>query len=155
MTTVTFTLRRRALIVRVDSGAYTQKLSFQARLQKGHRLYTHDGKEVSTCYVEFVVEKPEYETEAIWFVDAIKDPDTGAIDPPSISFCALVSPELYSLIRDSHPSLSYGLRLHTEFLGPLQFDDPFGLTVKWDTSRQNPVPVKSYELVLSAPANDA
>jgi hypothetical protein len=155
MTTITLTLQRKTLTVRVDSGVYTQKLSFQARLPKGHRLYTHEGKEVSSCYVELVAEKPKYETETIWFIDAIKDPDTGAIDPPSISFYALVAPELFALIRDSHPSLSHELRIHTQFLGALQFDDPLGFAIKWDTSLQNPVPVTSYELVLGASTSDA
>lgn len=155
MATVSLTLQHKKLFVRVESGVYAQKLSFRARLPKGHRLYSHDGKEVSGCYLELVAEKPKYETETLWFVDAIKDPDTGAFDPPGISFHALVAPDLFALIRDSHPSLSYELRIHTHLLGALQFDDPLGFAIKWDTSIQNPVPVESYELVLSASESDA
>jgi len=155
MTSVTFALHRKTHSVRVEAGAYSHKLSFQLRIPKGHRLYTHDGKEVRSGYVEFVAEKPKHETGSIWFIDEMKDPDTGAIDPPSLSFYALITTEFYSLIRDSHPSLSFELRITTEFLGPLQFDDPLGTTIKWDTSRQNPVPVQSYELLFTSPASDA
>lgn len=104
-----------------------------------------------TGYVEFIAEKPKYETESIWFIDEMKDPDTGAIHPPSVSFYALVTSEFFSLIRDSHPSLTFELRVNTEFLDPLQFDDPLGTAIRWDTSRKNPVPVQSYELLFTSP----
>jgi hypothetical protein len=155
MTTLTLTLQRKSLTVRVESGVYAQKLSFQALLAKEHSLCNHEGAEVCSGYVELVAQKPKYETEAIWFVDAVKDPDTGVIDPSSISFYALVAPELFALIRDSHPSLSYELRIHTQLLGALRFDDPLGFAIKWDTSLQNPVPAKSYELVLGVPTSNA
>ena len=104
-----------------------------------------------TGYVEFIAEKPKYETESIWFIDEMKDPDTGAIHPPSVSFYALVTSEFFSLIRDSRPSLTFELRVNTEFLDPLKFDDPLGTAIRWDTSRKNPVPVQSYELLFTSP----
>ncbi len=154
MSRITFTLHRKALAVSMLGGAYSQKLSFEARLPKRQSLSTREGKDIKTGYVEFVSEKPRYETEMLHFVDAMQDIDTGRIDPPSICFYAKVTPEIFALIRDSDSSSLVELRIQTNLTGAIQFDDPLGEAKIWDISRQNPVPVETFELVLSQPESD-
>ncbi|MFZ3088456.1 MAG: hypothetical protein WA123_10380 [Methylotenera sp.] len=149
MSILTFTLHKKTLTVSARDGTFTEKLSFEARLPKRDSLSTHEGKQVKTGYVELVFEKPEYETEKIHFIDASEDIDTGSIYPPSVSFYAKVTPDIFALIRDSNPNALLSLRLQTEMMGPIQFNDPMGEAKLWDTSRQNPVVVESYEITLS------
>jgi hypothetical protein len=151
MSMLTFTLHKKTLAVSAQDGAFIEKLSFEARLPKRDSLSTHEGKQIKTGYVEFVFEKPEYETEKIHFIDALEDIDTGSVYPPSISFYAKVTPEVFALIRDSNPNTLLSLKLQTEMMGAIQFNDPIGEAKLWDTSRQNPVVVKSYKITLSQP----
>lgn len=150
MSTLRFSLHKKTLSVNSRDGAFTQKLSFEAKLPRQHSLSTHDGKQVTTGYVEFVFENPEYETATIHFIDAIEDIDTGSIDPPSISFYANVTPDVFTLMRDSAPNALLTLRLDTELMGAIQFNDPMGYEKVWDTSRQNPAVVESYEIKLTS-----
>lgn len=155
MSMITFTLHKKALAISMWNGAYSQKLSFEARLPKRESLSTREGKDIRTGYVEFVFEKPTYETEKIHFVDGYQDKDTGRIDPVSISFYAQVTPEVFALIRDSDSSSLVELKIQIGLMGPIQFNDPMGDAKVWDTSFQNSVQVESYELVLSQPESDA
>lgn len=149
MSILTFTLHRKTLKVSALEGRFTEKLSFEARFPKGDSLSTQEGKQVKTGYVEIVFEKTEYETEKIYFIDASEDIDTGTVYPPSISFFAKVTPDIFALIRDSNTNTTLSLKLHTDMLGPIQFNDPMGEAKLWDTSLQNPVAVESYEITLS------
>ena len=155
MSVITFTLHKKLLTISARDGAFTEKLSFEARLPKRDSLVTHDGKKVKIGYVEFVYEKPSYETEHLHFIDEMKDIDTGRTYPPSISFYAKVTPDIFAICRDSNPHVLLSLRVNTEMTGPIQFNDPMGNAKAWDTSRQNPVPVKSYEILLTHPESDA
>lgn len=151
MSILTFSLHKKTLKVSARDGNFTEKLSFEARLSKRESLQTHDGKLVETGYVELVYEKQEYETENIHFIDTLEDIDTGRVYPPSITFNAKVTPDIFALIRDSNQNTILSLRLQTDMMGPIQFHDSMGEAKLWDTSRQNPVPVESYEITLSQP----
>jgi hypothetical protein len=151
MSMLTFTLHKKTLKVSARDSRFTEKLSFEARLPQRDSLSTHEGKQIKTGYIEFVFEKPEYETEKIYFIDALQDIDTESIYPPSISFYAKITPDVFVLIRDSNPNTLLSLRLQTEMMGPIQFNDPMGEEKLWDTSLQNPVVVESFEITLSQP----
>jgi hypothetical protein len=118
------------------------------------RLRTVDGREIRSGYVEFASEKPEYPTEVLWFAAENKDRDTGKVSPPSFSFYALAHPDLFALLRDAPLGLSFELHVSTDLLGPIQYCDHLGLGVSWDTSRADPVPVKSYEVLISNPETE-
>lgn len=155
MSCLTLTLQQKLVSIRAENGNFVSKVSFKAALPKGERLSTADGKDVSSGYIEFIVEKPAHETDCLWFNDRLEDPDSGSIDPPNISFYARVSSDVFAYIRDAHPAAAIQLRLHFDFTGPIQFDNPLGTCRSWDTARQNPVPVNSYELMFSSTEGDA
>lgn len=155
MSNLTFTLQQKSLSIRIESGLYAQKLSFQALLPKKYRLYSHEGKEVRAGHVTFFTQAPNHDTESIWFIDEIEDPDTGVVGPPSIEFYTLVSQELFSLLRDSNNDSLVELHINTSFYGAIRFADSLGYDAKWDTSIENPVPVESYEVILGPSARDA
>ena len=100
------------------------------------------------------IEKPKIETEKIYFVDSMEDMDTGASNPPSISFYAQLTPEIFNVIRDANTNAAIELRLQTGMMSAIQFNDSMGKAKLWDTSAEKCVSVESYQIILSQPENE-
>ncbi len=145
MSRITLSLHKKTLRLSLHGGACRQSLNFDAVFPKRERLITHDGIEIKTGSVTFVLSGAFQNTD-LRFFGAERDRDTDVVNPPCLAFYAEVTPEVFDLIRDSSLDSALVLTIATPLMGAIRFNSPLGEEKVWDTSKQNPIPVEGFDV---------
>ncbi len=149
MPTIKLHLHKKALRVEASSGSFQQRLTYEAYFQGCESLRTDVGIEVERGFIEFVPEKSHSTKTTLHFSEPSRDAATGEIVPASVHFFTSLPVELFNVLWTSSRTSDVVLKLTTDQMGVVRLADSFGCEKVWDVERQNPISVRSFEVVLS------
>ncbi len=150
MPLLTFELIKKTFRARVDDAGVKQILTFIVRFEQRERLLTSAGELIKYGYIEFVLDESRTNSSQLLFTTARKDTEFGD-SPPSISFYALLPPDLFDVVRNADKEAKTILHIQMkDFDGAIRYGyDPDGYEKVWDVDRENPVRPESFEIEIS------
>jgi hypothetical protein len=155
MSTFSLLLIRKTDRIEASPKGFHHKLTFEMRFSGGEKLTNHLGVKVDRGYVELVMNQPRTSEPEIFFTEAMKEPDSGEFFPATISFYALVPENVFHALRSSPISAKYTLKLSTDLMGAVRFNDSLGFEKVWNTEQQNPVKIPYFEFSVEHEPSDA
>ena len=155
MSTLSLLLLRKTERIEASPEGFQHKLTFEARFPPREKLTSHLGEEAARGFVELVTSLPRFNNPTLIFAESSRDPVSGEMFPPSITFYALVPEKIFDALLNAPPAAKYTLNLSTGLMGAIRFSDSLGYEKLWNTEEQNPVSIQYFDFSVQHDHCDA